>query len=186
MVLAVACRWLGLLEGALVACGLLLASRCISSAQARRAIDLSVVFSIVAAFGLSEAIKASGLTENLGQLISTHADNNPFGFLTSVYIITLITTLLMSNNAAALLIFPLAIASAQHMGIDPKPIAMTITMAASACFATPIGYQTNLMVMGPGGYRFTDYLKLGLPITLAHGILSVLLIPKIWPFSAVF
>lgn len=182
LIVALAAGWIDLLKGALLASGTLLAANCISSSQARRSIDLSVIFSVAAALGISAAVHASGLATNMGQFASGLWQQSPMVLLTGVYLTTLITTLLMTNNAAAVLIFPLALSASQDMGIDFRPIAMTIIMAASASFATPIGYQTNLMVMGPGGYRFMDYLRLGGPLTVVHAFVSIVLIPLIWPF----
>jgi di/tricarboxylate transporter len=89
---------------------------------------------------------------------------------------------MITNNAAAVLVFPIASATASGLGVSFWPFVAVIMIAASASFATPIGYQTNLMVYGPGGYRFTDYLRIGLPMNLAIGIVTVLLAPFIWPF----
>ena len=87
-----------------------------------------------------------------------------------------------SNNAAAVLVFPIAVDVAKSLGADPLPFVVAVMIGASASFLTPLGYQTNLMVMGPGGYSFSDYLRLGLPVSLAVGTVSVALIPLIWPF----
>ena len=89
---------------------------------------------------------------------------------------------MISNNAAAVLMFPIAISVANTMGVDFMPFVITIMVAASASYATPIGYQTNLMVYGPGGYRFADYIRIGVPITILVGALSVALVPMIWSF----
>jgi di/tricarboxylate transporter len=91
-------------------------------------------------------------------------------------------TELITNNAAAALIFPIAISSATQMGIDPIPFAVAVAIAASASFATPIGYQTNLMVYGPGGYKFTDFLKVGLPMNFAFMLVALVVIPQVWGF----
>jgi di/tricarboxylate transporter len=89
---------------------------------------------------------------------------------------------MISNLAAAVLIFPIAVAASQQLGVDVVPFAVTVMIAASACFATPIGYQTNLMVYGPGNYRFADFLKIGLPLTLLVGITTILIVPLVWAF----
>ncbi|MBX3315283.1 MAG: anion permease [Phycisphaeraceae bacterium] len=94
---------------------------------------------------------------------------------------TTLFTELITNNAAATLVFPIAMSTAAKLGVDPMPFAITIMMAASACFATPIGYQTNLMVMSPGGYKFSDYLRVGVPMNTLMAIVSITLIPMIWP-----
>ena len=99
-----------------------------------------------------------------------------------VFVTTAVLTAVATNNVAAVLMFPIALATAQSMQVSALPFAITIMVAASASFATPIGYQTNLMVYGPGGYRFNDYLRLGLPLTLLTGVLTVLIVPLAWPF----
>jgi di/tricarboxylate transporter len=88
----------------------------------------------------------------------------------------------LSNNATAILLLPIAISAAQGLGVDPKPFIIAVCFGASACFATPIGYQTNLLVYGPGGYRFSDYFKLGMPLNLLVWVTGSIFIPRIWPF----
>lgn len=99
-----------------------------------------------------------------------------------VYLLTALFTSLITNNTAAVLMFPIAMAVSDSLGVDYMPFVITIMIAASASFATPIGYQTNLMVYGPGGYRFSDYLRLGLPLTFLLGLLVVLIVPRVWGF----
>jgi di/tricarboxylate transporter len=90
---------------------------------------------------------------------------------------------MITNNAAAALVFPIALSAAQQMGLDPRPFGIAVAMAASASFATPIGYQTNMLVYGPGGYRFTDYLRVGVPLNLLYFLMGLLIIPWHWPLS---
>ena len=97
-------------------------------------------------------------------------------------LVTVLLTELVTNNAAAILVFPIGMSVAHSMGAEPEPFAIAIAMAASASFLTPIGYQTNLLVYGPGGYRFSDYLKLGMPLNLIVIVCSAVLIPLVWPF----
>ncbi|MGL5636980.1 MAG: SLC13 family permease, partial [Bacteroidales bacterium] len=106
----------------------------------------------------------------------------PFAILAAVYIITNIFTEVITNNAAAALCFPISLSVANQMGIDPTPLFVTICIAASASFATPIGYQTNLIVQSVGNYKFSDYLKIGIPLNIIVFILSIILIPMIWEF----
>jgi len=107
---------------------------------------------------------------------------DPWLTLAAVYLTTTVLTELISNNAAAVLVFPIAAAAARDLGVDFTPFAVTLMMAASASFSTPIGYQCNLMVYGPGGYRFGDYVRMGVPLNLLSGIVTVTLVPTIWPF----
>ena len=108
--------------------------------------------------------------------------SGPGAALAGFIILTSISTQILSNNATAVLLLPIAISTAQSMGVDPKPFIMGVCFGASACFATPIGYQTNLLVYGPGGYRFRDYLKLGIPLNILVIVMAALFIPMIWPF----
>ena len=103
--------------------------------------------------------------------------------LVLVYLTTTLFTEIITNNAAAVLMFPIAMAVSEQMGVSLMPYAIAIMFAASASFLTPLGYQTNLMVMGPGGYKVSDYMKVGLPMSLIVGVTSVVLIPVIWPFT---
>ncbi|WP_309544622.1 SLC13 family permease [Alkalilimnicola ehrlichii] len=112
------------------------------------------------------------------QLVS----GNPWLLLAATYLITAILTALVTNNAAAVLMFPIVMAATESLGINYMPFIITIMMAASASFATPIGYQTNLMVYGPGGYRFSDYIRFGLPLNVLTGATAVALTPFVWPF----
>jgi di/tricarboxylate transporter len=106
----------------------------------------------------------------------------PIGVLAAVFLITTIFTEIITNNAAAAIVFPIALSAANQLGVDPKPFFVGIAIAASASFSTPIGYQTNLLVQSIGNYRFRDYLKIGLPLNLIVFLTSILLIPLFWDF----
>jgi len=121
---------------------------------------------------------ASSIAHNLVAL----ASDNPWTSLVIIYGITMLFTELITNNAAAVLVFPIAYAISQQLKVDFTPFAMSIMMAASASFSTPIGYQTNLMVLGPGGYKFTDYFCIGIPLNLTMWTITSCLAPLIWPF----
>jgi di/tricarboxylate transporter len=139
---------------------------------------------IAASFGLGKAIEASGLAASLGHLIIEGSSGfGPIGVLLAVTLATIALTELITNNAAAVLLFPIAIATAAQLGLDPRPFAIAVTVAASASFLTPIGYQTNTMVYGIGGYRFTDYIRLGLPLTILVIIVIVTVVPVFWPLT---
>jgi di/tricarboxylate transporter len=107
---------------------------------------------------------------------------SPTFVLAGFILLVSVSTQILSNNATAVLLFPIAVSTAFGLGVEPIPFIMAVCFGASACFATPIGYQTNLLVYGPGGYRFSDYMKLGIPLNLLVLVLGTLLIPVIWPF----
>jgi di/tricarboxylate transporter len=184
LVLLSATGLLTILEAAMLCAAGMLATRCISISKARRNVNLTVITVIAASFSLGAAMSKTGAAEMIASNIVTMAPHSPWLSLALIYIITVIFTEMITNNAAAVLMFPIAVATANQMGSDPLPFVITIMIAASASFITPIGYQTNLMVMGPGGYKTRDFMKAGLPISTAVGLTTILLIPMIWPFSA--
>lgn len=182
IVFAAATGALPLVTAALVGSAFLVLSRVLTPGEARDAVNLDVVITIAAAFGLANAMLASGLAELLADaLVDTFGGLGERGVLLGVVLATIVATELITNNAAALLVYPIAVSAAVGAGIEPRGIAVAVAVAASASFLTPIGYQTNTMVYGPGGYRFTDYSRLGLPMTISVVVLIVLLVPVFWP-----
>ena len=174
---------LPILQGSLLGAFLLVATRIMTPRQAMEAVDMGVIFLIAGAFGIGAAIEGSGLGANLAQGIMAMAGGfGPTGALLGVLLTTIILTEIITNNAAAVLVFPLALATAGSLGLDPRPFAIAIAIGASASFLTPIGYQTNTMVYGPGGYRFGDYARLGLPLTVLVVIMVTWLVPMFWSF----
>ncbi|HUY90513.1 MAG TPA: SLC13 family permease, partial [Pirellulales bacterium] len=153
MVLAVTLTGIGMLKAAMVAAGLMLITRCCTVSLARRSVDWEVLLAIAASFGISAALEKTGAAQMVAGNLIGLASGNPWATLAMVYLVTLIATELITNNAAAALMFPLAIATAGRLEVSAMPFVISVMMAASAGFATPIGYQTNLMVYGPGGYR---------------------------------
>ena len=109
----------------------------------------------------------------------------PTVMLSLVYLVTIILTEMTSNAATAIIMTPIAISASQQMGLDPRPFVFAVCFAASASFITPIGYQTNLMVYGPGGYKFSDYMRVGLPLAVVLWIMATWLIPILWPFTSI-
>ncbi len=182
MVALAATGVLSMLEAALVAAGLMLATRCTTTSAARASVDWSVLIVIGAALGLGRALEASGAAHVVASAWIGALGGSPWLALLAVYVITSAFTALITNNAAAVIVFPIAQATAASLGVSLWPFVFVIMMAASASFATPIGYQTNLMVYGPGGYRFSDYVRFGLPLSVLLGAVAVLLAPVIWPF----
>jgi di/tricarboxylate transporter len=132
---------------------------------------------------LGIAMQNSGLATFIAeQTVALVGDLGPVAILAAFYILTALLTECMSNNASAVLLAPIAISTAIQMDINPKPLLFGIMFAASTSFATPVGYQTNMMVYSPGGYRFTDFMRVGTPLIVIFGIVSVYFIPKFWPF----
>ncbi len=161
-----------------VAAVVLVAGRCISPEDAWASVDWSVLLIIASAFGISKGLQNSGVAGFLAErLIVGLGSFGPIGLLAGIYFITSFYTEIITNNAAAALVFPITLALTQEAGIeDPRPFLIGLALAASASFATPIGYQTNLMVYGPGGYRFRDFLKIGIPMNLLMGLIALLTI----------
>ena len=170
----------------LVAASLLLvvalaATGCISMEFAQRSIDFRVLLAIGASLALGFALQKTGLADIAAQGIILLADGNPFLYLVLLYIATVMATELITNNAAAVLMFPLAQALSVELDASLLPFVMIIMFAASASFLTPFGYQTNLMVQGPGGYHFADYFRVGILLSLMVGVTVVFLVPLFWP-----
>jgi len=169
----------------LVVAGLMLLTKCISISAARKAVDWEVLVAIAASFALGEALERTGAAKLIANSATNIAGGSPWWTLAMLYLVTLIVTELITNNAAAALMFPFAISMAKGLGVSHMPFVITVMMAASAGFATPIGYQTNLMVYGPGGYRFSDYLRVGVPLDILIMIVTVILAPLAFPFTPV-
>lgn len=182
MVVLAATGVLSMLTAALVAAVAMVGSGCASLAGARRSVDWQVLLVIGAALGLGQAMTNSGAAETLAQQLIASASGQPWLVLAAVFALTSLFTEMITNNAAAVLMFPVAMGSAEALGVSPMPFIMTLMIGASASFSTPLGYQTNLMVYGPGGYRPLDYLRFGLPLNLITGAVTVGLAPLVWSF----
>jgi di/tricarboxylate transporter len=153
--------------------------------QILQSIDWGVLLTIGASFGISKALLSSGASQYLSYLIVEWGSVvGPLGALFLIYFLTNILTEVITNNAAAALAFPIALTCAQNLHINPFIVSIVVAVAASSSFATPIGYQTNMIVYGPGGYRYTDFLKIGTPLNLLFGVVTCLLAPCIWPLLA--
>jgi di/tricarboxylate transporter len=182
MVAAVSFGLLDMLQAAMLTAGLMIITKCINAAGAHRAVDWSVLVVIAAAFGIGQAMQVTGAADGIAQALLGFSVGDPLLALAVVFVVTAILTSLITNNAAAVLMFPVAIAMSSKLGVDFMPFIITIMIAASASFATPIGYQTNLMVYGPGGYHFSDFIKLGVPLTILIGAITIALAPMVWSF----
>ncbi|MFP8490308.1 SLC13 family permease [Gracilimonas sp. Q87] len=182
MVVLAATGILSMLQAAIVAGGFLLVTKSFRYSTALESVDWRVLIAIASALGLGSALEYTGTAEYLATNLLSLAGDNPTLALALTYVTTWLLTEMITNNAAAVLVFPVALSLAATLGVDFMPFAMVMIVAASASFSTPIGYQTNLMVLGPGGYQFTDFTKIGLPLNLIVGLIAVSLIPYIWNF----
>ncbi|NIZ14786.1 SLC13 family permease [Phaeobacter sp. HF9A] len=166
----------------IVAVAVVLATRCIDADEAFSFVDgrlLALIFSMLA---IGAALQSSGAVQMIVDVFAPYLmDLPPFLLIWAVYLLTSVLTELVSNNAVAVVVTPIAVGLAQAMGLDPRPLVVAVMIAASASFATPIGYQTNMLVYGPGGYKFSDFLRVGIPLNLSMGLLASAVIPYFWP-----
>lgn len=168
---------------ALGAVFLMVLSGCLPLKEAYRALQSHVLLLIVGTIALGTAMTTTGTSQYYAELfLKLLQGGSPALVLGGILLLTSLCTNVLSNNATAVLLLPIAISTALALGVNPKPFIMAVCFGASACFATPIGYQTNLLVYGPGGYRFSDYLKLGIPLSLLVVVGGTVLIPIFWPF----
>ncbi len=182
MVLSVAAGWLPMLSAALIAAGAMLFLKCCTASQARKNIEWNVLIVIAAALGLGQALDQTGAASAIAEGLINLVNEAPLATLAMVYLATVLFTEIITNNAAVALVFPIAISAAGRLGVNPMPFIACIMIAGSGSFMTPIGYQTNLMVYGPGGYRYKDYFRIGAPLSIIFGLIAVGLAPIIWPF----
>lgn len=157
---------------------------CVSLGEARRSVDWSVLLIIGSALGVAAAMESSGAADILAlAVVGTASSFGAVGTLAGLFVAAMILTEVVSNTAAVAIMFPVAINGALTLGVDPRPFVVAVTIAASLSLSTPIGYQTNLIVYGPGGYRFSDFSKVGFPLQAVLAVLCVTLIPLIWPLG---
>jgi di/tricarboxylate transporter len=167
---------------AVLAMAVVFLTRCIDSDEAFSFVDGRLLAMIFAMLAVGAALQASGAVEVIvGMVAPGLSEMSGFMVVWAIYLLTSLLTELVSNNAVAVVITPVTIGLADAMGIDARPLVVAVMVAASASFATPIGYQTNTLVYGPGGYRFTDFLRVGIPLNLSIGLLASALIPFLWP-----
>ena len=168
---------------AFLVAGAMIVTGCISVAEARASLELQTLFAIAGAIALGQALLISGAVEAIAHAaVSSLGAWGPYAVLAGIAVLTMLFTEVVTNTAAAALMFPLGVVTAVDLGVDPRPFVMVVALIASASFLTPIGYQTNLMVYGPGGYRFTDFGRVGLPLSLLILVMATLLAPMVWPF----
>ncbi len=172
-----------ILACALTAVFLMILTGCLQIRDAYRSLQANVLMLIVGTIALGTAMEETGAARVYAvTFLSLFRDAGPATVLAGILLVTSLGTQFLSNNAVAVLLLPIAISTALGLGVNPKPFIMAVCFGASACFATPIGYQTNLLVYGPGSYRFKDYFKLGIPLSLMVVAIGAVLIPRVWPF----
>ncbi|MFQ5518061.1 MAG: SLC13 family permease, partial [Acidimicrobiia bacterium] len=171
-----------LVTSAVVGATVLVLLRIVTPGEARDAVDIDVIVTIAAAFGLAAAMINSGLADDIaGTVVDSLGRWGDTGILLGIVLATVVIKELITNKAAILIIMPIALSSSTALDLDPRGMAVAIAVAAGASFLTPIGAPTNTMVYGPGGYRFTDYLRLGLPLTAVTILAVMILVPAFWP-----
>ncbi|MGM0767016.1 MAG: SLC13 family permease [Pseudomonadota bacterium] len=182
MVLVSASGLVSIMEAAFVAAGAMIVSGCLTASRARRSVDLPVLVVIASSFALGNAMTQTGAAQWVAGGLLGFGDLSPWVTLALVYLLTAVFTEVITNNAAAVLMFPIALAVSEQLGVNFLPFAVAVMFAASASFITPLGYQTNLMVYGPGRYQFTDYARVGLPLSALVAVFAIALIPLVWAF----
>lgn len=182
VVLVVSLGILPIVTAATAGCAVLMLTGCLRPSEAYRAIDLSLVFILAGSLAFGVALNKTGITTVLADwLAGVSATTGPYLILAGFFVLAVLVSELMSNSGTVALLGPITISVAAKMGIDPMSLLAAITFGASAAFAMPIGYQTSLMIYGPGGYRFRDFILMGIPLNLILAILALLLIPYFWP-----
>jgi di/tricarboxylate transporter len=181
MILLAALNILSIFKAALIAVGVLIVTKCITPEDTKKFVHFNVLLLIASSFGIGIALEKTGAADLIASQIVHIANGiSTIGLLVTIYLLTNILTEIITNSAAAVIMFPIAVSTANIVGADPLPFIITITIAATASFITPIGYQTNLIVYGPGGYKFIDYLKVGFPLTLLYMLATVSIVSIVW------
>jgi di/tricarboxylate transporter len=182
MVAAASTGLADILTCTLTAAFLVIVTGCLSLREAYASVDVRVLVLIVGTIALGRALTETGAADLYARgFLAPFGDLGPHAVLAALIVLTSLLSHVLSNNSTAVLLVPIGVALALELGVDPRAFVVGICFGASACFGTPIGYQTNLLVYGPGGYRFTDYLRLGLPLNVLIWIGAPLLIPLFWP-----
>ena len=182
MILAATFEWVTLFEASFIAAGLMVATACVTMQSATRSIEYHIVAGIAASFALGVALMESGAAAMIGEGLLRISVGNPWLALAALYVVTMIVTELITNNAAGVLMLPIALTVAEKAGVSYMPYVVAVMVAASCGFTTPIGYQTNLMVYGPGGYKFMDFVRFGMPLNVICCGITLIVVPRVWPF----
>lgn len=172
-----------MLNAGLIGAGAMILTRCCSLAQAERSLDLPVILTIAASFALGAALEKTGVAGFIAQAMLSLSGGQPWLLLVLTYVLVSTFTEMITNNAAAILTLPIVLSITEQANLNQEPFVLAIMIAASASFATPLGYQTNLMVYGPGGYRFSDFLRAGLPMNVVIGASTLTILLLGWPLQ---
>lgn len=183
LVLAAGVGITSMLTASLIGAVLMIMTGCCSVSQAERSLDFTVILTIAASFALGAALQQTGVANYLASNIVSLSQNQPWLMLIMAYLAISLLTEVITNNAAAVLMLPIILEMTAKAGLNNEPFVFAVMMAASASFATPLGYQTNLMVYGPGGYHFRDFLKVGIPMNLFIAAVTLITIMIIWPLN---
>jgi di/tricarboxylate transporter len=185
LIVGMASGWIATEIVAILVAIAMIGCRCITTSDARQSIDWPVLITIAASFGIGKALQNSGTAELIASgLVGSTKLGGPIVALALIYLVGSIVTELITNNAVVALLFPICLETAKLYDCDSRPFLIALTLSASASFVTPIGYQTNMMVYGPGGYKFVDFVRMGLPLNLLLWPVAIALIPVFWPFIA--
>jgi di/tricarboxylate transporter len=182
MVVAAAMGWMSMLNAALLASGLMVLTGCISLGSAGRSIEFSTLIVIACAIGLESSVSATGLSGIIAGALGQIGGDNAVVALIAIFIGCIIMDTLITNVASAAFMYPIAVVLAGNLGVDFMPFAVTLMVGASCSFISPMGYQTNLMVYGPGKYNFIDFVRIGVPLTVLVGVITIFLTPIVFPF----
>ncbi len=180
MVVVAGFEWLSMVQAGMLAATLMLVTGCCKAGHARRSIDWEILVTIAAALGVGETMRSTGLAQHIAEGAIGATGSDPWLILVAIYATSMVLTEFLSNNATAAIIYPITMATTASLGLDPKPYLIAVMVAASCGFATPFGYQTNLMVFGPGGYRFTDFLRVGVALDLVVMAVAVCVLPLVF------
>jgi len=183
MVLTASLNIFPIVVSAILGCILMVLTRCVTLEEAYQSIEWQVIFLLAGVLTLGIALEKTGAALFISNVfVSSIGELGPTALVSALFFLTMILTNVMSNNATAALLAPIAIGIADSMALNPRPFLMAVTFAASLSFMTPVGYQTNTIIYGPGQYKFSDFLRVGTPLNVLFWVLATILIPKIWPF----
>jgi len=183
-VVVVSLGFLPIVTAATAGCAVLMLTGCLRPSEVYNAIDLSLVFILAGSLALGAALNKTGLTTMLADwLVGLSGTTGPFVIMAGFFLLAVVISELMSNSGTVALLAPVTMSVALKMGINPMSLLAAITFGASASFAMPIGYQTSLMIYGPGGYTFKDFIRMGIPLDIILAALALLLIPFFWPLA---